>query len=81
MPCIDRITSRVPGASRDTRAASSSPFSPGMAMSISATSGLRLAQDGQRLLAVARFDHALHVRQPREQRPDPRAHQRVVVSQ
>jgi hypothetical protein len=35
-----------------------------MAMSISARSGLGLAQDGQRFLAVARLDHALDVGQP-----------------
>ena len=52
-----------------------------MAMSISARSGLRLAQQRQRLLAVARLDDALDVGQPRQQRPNARPHQRVIVSQ
>jgi hypothetical protein len=43
--------------------------------------GLRLAQHGQRLLAVARLDDALDVGQARQQRPDPGAHQRMVVCQ
>ena len=52
-----------------------------MAMSISATSGLVSRRTRQRLLAVARLDHALDVGQAREQRPYARAHQRVIVSQ
>jgi hypothetical protein len=61
------------------RAMAASPSRPGIARSVSTTSGLQRASNRQQFLAVAGLVDHLHVRHQLQQRLDAAPHDVVVV--